>query len=62
MACMSALTTIAKLRPSFMGKVITALEALHRKFYFDVKYLILYMLLLIMKFRAVFLNKFNFFQ
>ncbi|KAL1131945.1 hypothetical protein AAG570_011556, partial [Ranatra chinensis] len=29
MACMGSLTTIAKLRPQFMGKVVTALETLH---------------------------------
>ncbi|XP_014288732.1 symplekin isoform X2 [Halyomorpha halys] len=29
MACMGSLTTIAKLRPNFMGKVVAALETLH---------------------------------
>ncbi|KAF6211989.1 hypothetical protein GE061_012506 [Apolygus lucorum] len=29
MACMGALTTIAKMRPAFMGRAIAALEALH---------------------------------
>lgn len=32
MTCMGSLVLIAKLRPQFMGKVVTALETLHSKF------------------------------
>lgn len=50
MTCMGSLVLIAKLRPQFIGKVVTALESLHSKFLFSLKLTCCYLLKLIKNF------------